>query len=177
MKDKERFYQTLGLLLTIVYGVFIFWIYTVAPSNFDELKTKAQQTIEETAIRTKLLTNTYEIDEKHFEEGLKAFRNEDFTLARNFFEQADPAKRSAKVQFYIAYSLYRQGWGRFSNDDKLFQQALKVTDLVIQLDRNYKTDDPDLKLKTPFELKKELEEGLKITLADFNPLKILRERK
>ena len=32
-------------------------------------------------------------------------------------------------------------------------------------------------MKTPSELKAELEDGLKITVSDFNPMKLTRERK
>ena len=40
-----------------------------------------------------------------------------------------------------------------------------------------RTDDADLQLRTPAELKNELEEGLRVTADDFNPLRVLRERK
>ena len=39
------------------------------------------------------------------------------------------------------------------------------------------SDDADLKMKTPAELKNEFEEGLKVTVEDFNPFKLTRERK
>jgi hypothetical protein len=38
-------------------------------------------------------------------------------------------------------------------------------------------DDPDLKMRTGDELKAELEAGLRRDLSDFNPLRVLRERK
>jgi len=37
--------------------------------------------------------------------------------------------------------------------------------------------DADLKLKTAAELRNEFEEGLKVTADDFNPLRLVRERK
>ena len=112
-----------------------------------------------------------------FNEGLQAFRADNFVLARDLFSKADPERRDAKTQYYIAYSFYRQGWGRVSNDDELFKKGLEQTDFVIQLDKNFKASDENLKLQNPVELKNELEEGLKVTAADFNPLKVLRERK
>jgi hypothetical protein len=120
---------------------------------------------------------TYEIDQQKFNEGLQAFRADNFVLARDLFSKADTERRDAKTQYYIAYSFYRQGWGRVSNDDELFKKGLEQTDYVIQLDKNFKAEDENLQLKNPVELKDELEEGLKVTAADFNPLKVLRERK
>jgi len=84
---------------------------------------------------------------------------------------------TTKTQFYIAYSFYRQGFGRISNDDALFKSGLEQINRVVALDKNFKSDDADLQLKTPVELKNEFEEGLKVTVNDFNPLKVLRERK
>ena len=46
-----------------------------------------------------------------------------FPPARAMFDEADPEKRDGRTQFYIAYSFYRQGWGRFSNDDEKEFQA------------------------------------------------------
>ena len=98
-------------------------------------------------------------------------------LARDAFAKADPDRRDANVQFYIAYSFYRQGWGRVSNDDAMFKQALESLERVTFIDKDFRSSDPDLKLRTPAELKNELEEGLRVTADDFNPLKVLRDRK
>jgi len=48
---------------------------------------------------------------------------------------------------------------------------------VIALDNNFKSDDANLQLKTPVELKAELEQGLQVTVEDFNPFRLFRERK
>jgi hypothetical protein len=117
---------------------------------------------------------TYEIDKTKFDEGLRLFRAENYPASRDFFAQADAEKRDSKTQFYIAYSFYRQGFGKVYNDDALFKQGLEQLNRV---DSNFKSDDADLKLKTPAELKNELTEGLQFTSADLNPLKVLRERK
>ena len=106
-----------------------------------------------------------------------AFRQDNFVLARDSFEKADPEKRDANTQFYIAYSFYRQGWGRFSNDDALFKQGLEALNRVVLLDRNFTSADSALVIRTPAELRNEFEEGLKVTSDDFNPLKAFRERK
>jgi hypothetical protein len=108
---------------------------------------------------------------------LQAFRQDNFVVARDNFEKADPEKRDAKTQFYIAYSFYRQGWGRISSDDALFKQGLDAVNRAIALDPDFGAADDNLQMKTPAELKNELEEGLKITPSDFNPLRVFRERK
>ena len=65
----------------------------------------------------------------------------------------------------------------FPMTTRYFKKGLEQTDYVIQIDKNFKAADENLQLKNPVELKNELEEGLKVTAADFNPFKVLRERK
>lgn len=173
---KPKHIQTAGLVLTVVYGLFVVWIYWAAPKSVGEVTVKARETLEQAADEAKAATGTYEVDAEKFSKALTAFRADNFVLARDLFEQADPKGIDPKTQYYIAYSFYRQGWGRFSNDDELFKQGLEQVAKVIALDREYKADDPGLKLKYPVELKKQLEDGLKITADDFNPLKLTRER-
>lgn len=163
---KEKYIQVLGILLSVVYFAFIVWLYANEPKTFSEVATKATVT-----------AGTYEINQAKFDEGLKLFRENNFIAARDAFEKADPEKRDAKSQYYIAYTFYRQGWGRVSNDDTLFKQGLEVVNRVIQIDPNFMSDDADLKLQRPVELKNEFEQGLQITPDDFNPLKVFRERK
>lgn len=163
--------------MVAVFGALIVWIYWAAPKNFEEISIKAQSTIENISTKTQVITNTYEVDRAKFDEGVKNFREENYILARDLFERADPERRDAATQFYIAYSFYRQGWGRVSNDDELFQKGLEQVNRVAALDKDFVSSDADLQLKTPVELKNEFEEGLKITPGDFNPLRILRERK
>jgi hypothetical protein len=120
---------------------------------------------------------TYEVNQQLFDQGIQAFRADNFIVARDAFERADPEKRDARTQFYIAYSFYRQGWGRVSNDDVLFTQSLETLARVSVLDANYRSDDATLLLRTTAELRAELEEGLKVTADDFNPFRVFRERK
>lgn len=174
---KEKHIQILSVFLTAVYGLFVAWLYIAAPKSLEELPTKAQQTIEKATTTAQVITNTYEIDEKEFEQGLRFFRSENYIGARQSFAKADPERRDAQTQFYVAYSFYRQGWGRVSSDDALFNQGLATVNHVIALDDNFKSDDADLKMRTPAELKAELEQGLQTTIEDFNPLKVFRERK
>ena len=174
---KEKHIQLLGIILTVFYGIFIAWLYWAEPKSLEEVSIKAQTTIENVATKGQIVIGTYEVDQAKFAEGLKAFRQDNFIAARDNFEKADTEKRDAKTQFYIAYSFYRQGFGKVYNDDELFKKGLTEVDKTIALDKNFKSDDEDLKLKTPVELKNELEEGVKVTASDFNPFKVLRERK
>lgn len=174
---KEKYLQIFGIALTVFYGLFVAWIYIAEPKTLTELPTKAQETIEKATTTAQVITNTYEVDQTNFNEGLTAFRNDNFIVARDNFAKADTESRDAKTQYYIAYSFYRQGFGKVSNDPELFKKGLEQINKVIILDKNFKSDDVNLQLKTPVELKNEFEEGLKVTPSDFNPLKVFRERK
>jgi hypothetical protein len=174
---KEKYIQALGILMTALYAVFVVFLYWAEPKSLEEVSTKARTTIENVSTKGQVIIGTYEIDQARFEEGLAAFRQDNFLVARERFEKADPEKRDAKVQYYIAYSFYRQGWGRVSSDDILFKQGLDQVGRVIALDGNFRAADDNLQIKTPVELKNEFEEGLKTTASDFNPLKVFNERK
>ena len=174
---KKEHIQILGIVLAGFYGIFIAWLYWAEPKNLVEVSIKAQTTIENVSSKTQVAIGTYEVDNAKFSEGLDAFRKNNFIVARDNFEKADPEKRDVQTQFYIAYSFYRQGFGKFTSDDALFKKGLKQTNSVITINKNFRSADENLQLKTPVELKNELEEGLKVTADDFNPLKVLRERK
>ncbi len=165
MNMQTKIIQICGIMLSVAYALFIFWLYAAEPKTLSEISTKAEVT-----------AGTYEIDQTKFNEGVRLFRADNFRAARENLAQADPEKRDARTQFYIAYSFYREGWGKLYNDNTLFKQGLEATNRVITLDNNFKSDDENLKMKTPVELKTELEKGLETTLDDFNPLKVLRER-
>jgi hypothetical protein len=107
------------------------------------------------------------------------FIREQYRAARVEWERADPARRDARTQFYVAYSFYRQGWGRVYNDDALFRRGLEAVNLAIDLSKDapLSVEDAELKMHTAAELKAELERGLERTADDLNPLKVFRERK
>lgn len=174
---KEKHLQILGIVFSIVYFIAVAWLYVAAPKSLEDVSTKARETVENVATKGQIIVGAYEIDRAKFDEGLRNFRAGNFVAARDSFLRADPERLDASVQFYIAYSFYRQGWGKVYNDDQLFKQGLDQVNRVIELDRDYKSADADLKLRTPAELKNELEEGLQTTPEDLNPLKIFRERK
>lgn len=163
---NKQYIQILGIVLILIGFAFTAFLYWTEPRSLAEVTTKGQVAL-----------GTYEINKDEFARGLGLFRTDDFIGARIAFDRADPEKRDANTQFYVAYSFYRQGWGRLSSDDSLFKPGLDAVDHVIALDPNYRTKDETLVMKTPSELKNELEEGLKITPSDFNPMKLIRERK
>jgi glutamine cyclotransferase len=163
---KEKYIQILGIAIVLVGSAFITFLYWSEPRSFAEVATKGQVVI-----------GTYTIDQAEFERGLAAFRSQDFAGSRAAFDRCDPEKKDANVQFYVAYSYYRQGWGLVSNDDQLFSLGAAAVARVIAIDPNFRSTDPSLQMRTASELKTEIDEGLKITPSDFNPMKLTRERK
>ena len=163
---NAKYIHILSVLLTIAGLAVVSFLYWAEPRSLAEVTTKGQ-----------VVLGTYEINKSEFDQGLASFRKEAYPDARAAFERADPEKRDATTQFYVAYSFYRQGWGRLSNDDTLFQPGLEAVNHLIAIDPKFTTKDETLGIKTPAELKNEFEEGLKITPSDFNPMKLVRERK
>ena len=164
----ENQLKVIGLGFTIAYAVFIVWIYATEPRTFKEVTTTAE-----------IAAGTYEINQEKFNAALNLFRREQFRAARVEWQQADPAQRDARTQFYIAYSFYREGWGRLYFDQELFKQGVEAVNRAINLStaNTLIIDDPDLQMHTAAELKAELEKGLEHNWSDVNPLKVLRTRK
>jgi len=165
---RQRLIQWLGIAWTLTYAALVVWLYAAAPQSVAEVATQAS-----------VAAGTYEVDRARFDAGRELFLREQYRAARGEWERADPARRDARTQFYVAYSFYREGWGRVYNDDALFRQGLEAADLAISLSGGapLAVEDPELKIKTAAELKAELEGGLERTSDDFNPLKVFRERK
>jgi len=163
---NEKYLHIIGIILSIAGFVFIGFLYWTEPRTLAEVSTKGTVVI-----------GTYEVNRLAFEQGLAAFRKDEFPASRAMFEKADPERKDAATQFYIAYSYYRQGWGRLSNDDGLFTLGLEAVNRLIAIDPGYRSGDATLGIKTAPELKNEFEEGLKLTLSDLNPMRLTRERK
>jgi len=164
---RQRLIQTIGLSLSVVYAIVIVWLYATEPRSLKEVATGAQ-----------MAAGTYQIDQGRFNAALELFRREQFRAARDEWQRADPAKSDSTTQFYIAYSFYREGWGRLYYDQELFKQGLEAVNRAIELSQGtLRVDDQNLQLHTGAELKAELEQGLERTLSDVNPLKIMRQRK
>jgi len=167
-KMKSRAIQIAGLALTIAYAGFIIWIYATEPRTFKEVATSAE-----------VASGTYQINQEKFDSGYALFLRDQFRAARNEWQQADPAQGDARTQFYIAYSFYREGWGRVYYDQDLFKQGLEAANRAASLSSAVKLtiDDPNLQMHTVAELKAEMEQGVERSWGDVNPLKVLRTRK
>ena len=162
---RTKFIQYLGLVVTLLYGAGIVWLYATEPRSLSEIKTN-----------TSVTAGVYEVDKEKSERGLALFRQDNFRAARDEWQGADPAQKDAQTQFYIAYAFYREGWGRAYNDDALFKQGLDAANRAAALDDKLTVEDSNLQMHTPAELKAELQAGLETTLGDFNPLKLTRKR-
>jgi tetratricopeptide (TPR) repeat protein len=164
---RRKVIQILGLVVTVIYAAVIVWLYATEPRSFKEVATGAQ-----------LATGTYQIDQQKFEAALELFRRDQFRAARDEWQRADPAQGDARTQFYIAYSFYREGWGRVYYDQELFKQGLEAVNRAIALSPTpLSVADENLQMRTAAELQAELEQGTERTWGDVNPLKVMRQRK
>jgi hypothetical protein len=166
--SASTFVRLSGLLVNVAYAVGIVWVYASQPRTVAELKGGVAATV-----------GAYRVDPQHFGDGLRYFRADQFPEARAALQRADPAQRDAVTQFYVAYTFYRQGWGRFYNDDALFKQGLQAVDRAIALAPAGRLviDDPTLGMRTADELRAELQRGLAREVDDLNPMKVFRPRK
>lgn len=160
--------RALGLGGSLVYAGFIGWLYATAPATMAEVTGGVAAGF-----------SAYRADEQSFQEGLRLFRGDNFEAARTAFDRSDPAKRDARVQFYVAYSYYRQGWGRAWSDDVLFKKGLDALDRAVAADPSGRVavTDGNLGMTTSDELRAELDEGIRRDASDYNPLRLLRKRK
>jgi hypothetical protein len=165
---RDEIVRGAGLLSSLLYAALIAWTYVQQPRTIAQVTGGLTSSI-----------GAYRVNEPALADGLAFFRQDQFVAARAAFARADPAERDARTQFYIAYSYYRQGWGRLYSDDALFAEGLKRVELAIARapDGRVAVDDPDLKMRTADELRAELQEGIRRDAADLNPLRVLRERK
>ena len=165
---RERIVRASGLAAVAVYAACIVWLYVRQP-----------QTIEEVTGSMAAGIGAYRIDQQAFDDGLRFFRQDQFAAARAAFDRADSAGQDARTQFYIAYSYYREGWGRLYIDAESFRRGLDHVNKAIALAPGGRLllDDANLQMRSADELKAELEAGMRREAADFNPLKIFRRRK
>ena len=155
-------------MIALTYGSVIAWTYIRQPQTVAQLTGGLAAGV-----------GAYRIDEQAFTDGLAFFRKDQFVEARAALMRADKAERDARVQFYIAYSYYRQGWGRVYSDDTLFAAGLVHVDKAVALapSGRFVVEDPDLQMHSADELRAELLAGLQRDASDFNPLRVLRPRK
>lgn len=165
---REPVVRGVGLVASLTYAGLVAWLYATQP-----------QTVAQVTGGLASIVGGYSIDRQAFDDGLRFFRQDQFAEARAAFARADKAERDPVTQFYIAYSWYREGWGRVYNDDERFRKGLTAVDKAIALAPAGRlvVDDPNLQLHSADELRAELQRGVTREAADFNPLKIFRKRK
>jgi hypothetical protein len=165
---REEFVRGLGVVLALGYASMVVWTYARQPQTVAQFTGGLSSSV-----------GAYRIDEQAFADGLAFFRRDQFVEARAAFARADPAERDARTQFYIAYSHYRQGWGRLYNDDTQFRDGLTRVDKAIALAPGGRLVVPDenLQMHSADELRAELQRGLVRDASDFNPMRVLKERK
>jgi tetratricopeptide (TPR) repeat protein len=152
----------------VAYAALIVWLYAAQPQTVAEVTGGLTSSI-----------GAYRIDRQSFDDGLAFFRRDQFAEARAAFGRADPAGRDPGTQFYIAYTFYRQGWGRVYNDDAMFKEGLAAVDRAIALAPNQRlvVDDSQLGMRSADELRAELVRGLTRDGSDLNPLRVFDTRK
>jgi tetratricopeptide (TPR) repeat protein len=164
---RDTAIRATGLVLSTAGAGLLAWLLAVQPATMTDLGGGLAASV-----------GLYRIDQAAFDEGLRFFREDKFREARLAFERADPAARDATTQFYVAYSCYRQGWGRVYNDDALFREALEALDRAVAAAPGGRVivDDQALGLRSSDELRAELERGLTRELSDLDPRRLLRPR-
>lgn len=163
----ETMVRACGLACALGAMAAVLWLFVQQPATLQELTGGVAATV-----------GAYRINQAEFDQGRAFFAADRFVEARAAFARADPAARHAVTQFYVAYSYYRQGWGRVYSDDALFRQGLEAVERATTLaGGSLRVDDADLDMKTADELEAELEQGLRRDASDFNPLRVLRKRR
>ena len=157
-----------GIAVTLVYAGFIVWVYATQP-----------RTLKDVTQGARVASGAYTVDAARYDTALSLFHRGLFRAAREEWERADPARADARTQFYIAYALYREGWGRLYHDNALYGRGVQAIDRALALTPagSLIVDDPDLKMHTAAELKAELEKGQERSWSDLNPMPVLEERK
>jgi len=159
--------RIIGLAVTLLYAAAILRVYVQRPTSLPEMSASLTSVV-----------RAYQIDRERFDQGLGFFRHNQFAEARDAFAHADPGRQDPTVQFYVAYSYLRQGWGRVYSDDSLFAAGKAALDRARQVapGGTVTVADPDLKLHTAEELAAEFDRGMTNDVSDLNPAKLFRER-
>jgi tetratricopeptide (TPR) repeat protein len=165
---QEPVVRALGAALSLAYAALIVWLGVSQPQSLAEVTGGLSSAV-----------GVYRVDPMAFEEGLRFFHQDQFVEARAAFRRADSASRDARTQFYIAYSYYREGWGRVSHDDTAYAEGLKSLDRAIAVapEGRLVVDDPQLQMHTADELRAELMAGQTNEWSDLNPMRVFRSRK
>ncbi len=164
--SRETAVRAGGVVAAATGLIALLWLFVHQPTNLQELTGGVTASV-----------GVYQIDQAAFDQGREFFAADKFVEARAAFARADPASRHAETQFYIAYSYYRQGWGRLYSDDALFTEGLEAVKRAVALAPGLRVDDPALDMKTADELQAELQAGLQRDASDLNPMRLLRQRR
>jgi len=153
--------QVAGLVMALLYGSGIAWLYVRQPRSFEELKTQAA-----------VEANVYRVKQENYDEALRQFNSAQYRVAIEQFELADAARLDPTTQFYIAYSYYMLGRGRLYDDDELFKKGLEAIERCLANAPNniFEIDRADLQIRSANGLRERFRKGLDVTGADFNPL-------
>jgi tetratricopeptide (TPR) repeat protein len=152
--------QITGLVIALLYGAIIVWLYVRQPRSFEELKTQAA-----------IEANVYRIKQENFDQAIKHFNAGQHQVAIEQFKLADPAGQDPTTQFLIAYSYYMLGRGNIYDDDELFKKGLEaIARCQAHAPNNiFEIDRADLEIRSAAVLQQRLKEGLESTASDFNP--------
>ena len=152
--------QITGLVIALLYGAVIVWLYVRQPRSFEDLKTQAA-----------IEANVYRINQENFDQALKHFNASQHPVAIEQFKLADPAGQDPTTQFYIAYSYYLLGRGNIYDDDELFKKGLEAINRCLAHAPNniFEIDRADLEIRNGAVLQQRLKEGLESTASDLNP--------
>jgi len=164
---RDWMVRAVGLVLAVCGFAAIAWVYSNQPQTFGEATGALSATI-----------GAYRVDEQAFADGVRFFRRDEFAASRIAFDRADPAHQDPRTQFYVAYSYYREGWGRLYVDKDLFARGLEAVNRAVAAAPNGRIvlDDANLLMHSGDELKAELEAGLHAP-ASFNPFSIVRRQR
>jgi hypothetical protein len=157
-----------GLAFSVAYCTLLGWLFAAQPRSLAEVRGGIAASV-----------GVYQIDREAFEQGRQHFTNDRFVEARAAFTRADPARRDAATQFYVAYSYYRQGWHPTHHEDALYRAGLDAIAQAVSVapGGHVRVDDPGLTMHSSDELKAELEAGLTSDWSDLNPMRLLQPRK
>jgi hypothetical protein len=147
---KPALVRLAGLACTAAYAGLIVGVYARQP-----------RTIRQLAGGVAAAVWAYRVDPVNFADGLRFFRQDHFVEARAAFDRADPARQDPLTQFYVAYSFYRQGWGRLYRDEALYRQGTEAVDRAIAHAPGGRLTVPDasLGMHTADELRAELQKA------------------
>src|SRR5215467_5254514 len=153
--------QSVGVILSVIYGCGIGWVYLRHPRSLAELKTQAS-----------VEANVYQINRENYAEAMKEFDAGDYNSAVGQLALADPARTDPTCQFYIAYCYYLTGRGRIFNDEDTFKKGLEAVNRCLDVSPNhiFEIDRADLEVKNADTLRQKFVDGLKRTPSSLNPL-------